>query len=127
MTAEKTVVVAEFRTESEAQVALAYLESESIQGSVTGDNPNPTSFSLFGRMQYAPIQLHVAESQAEKAKLLLSELKRQEPEKEWESEAESAVAGWMCQLCDTYVEDEKATACPSCGEVRPSRTKGQRG
>lgn len=120
MTAEKTVVVAEFSTVTEAQVALARLQEESIQAFISGDEPNAANFSIFGRMQYAPIQLHVAESQARQAKTLLFDVKRLEPKAGWESEAEAAVAGWMCELCDTHVEDEAATACPSCGEARPT-------
>jgi hypothetical protein len=120
MTAEKTVVVAEFPTEAEAQVALTRLQEESIPAHITGGGANPVNFSLFGRMPFAPIQVHVFESQARQAKQLLSDLKGLRPRDGWEPEAENAVDGWICQLCDTHVEDETANACPSCGEPRPT-------
>jgi hypothetical protein len=120
---EKTVVLAEFSTPTEAHLALARLEAASIRGFVSGDEPNAANFSVFGRMQYAPITLHVPESQAKQAAEILSSLDQERPVKGWEGQAEDAAEGWICHLCDTLVEDEQATVCPDCGEPRRERGK----
>ncbi|HEV3262312.1 MAG TPA: hypothetical protein VG013_36005 [Gemmataceae bacterium] len=113
---DKTVVIAEFKTGTEAQLALERLQAASIEGFVSGDTPNPVNFSVFGRMPYAPIQLHVRQSQAQRAAEILAVPVEEELDSNWELEAEAGGA-WVCQLCDTLVEEE-APVCPSCGEPR---------
>jgi hypothetical protein len=124
---EKTVVVAEFASAAEAHLALGRLEAESIQGVITGEDMNPATYSLFGLMPYAsPIQLLVAESQAQLAREILAGDVQDEPLPEnWEAQAEAAVDGWICHLCDTSVE-ENATECPACQEPRKLRQKKRR-
>jgi hypothetical protein len=122
---DKTVVLAEFSTPTEAHLALAQLQAESIPGFVSGDELNAANFSLLGRMQYAPITLHVPESHAERAAQILSTLPREQLQEGWEAQAEAA-AGWVCHLCDTQVEDEQAATCPDCGEPRKVRSKKKR-
>jgi hypothetical protein len=119
---EKTVVLAEFSTPIEAHLALGRLKAASIRGFVSGDEPNAANFSLFGRMQYAPIQLHVPESQAEQASQILRSLAREQAG-QGEEKTDGAGGGWTCHLCDTLVEDEQATVCPDCGEPRKERGK----
>ncbi|SRR5260370_27092266 len=120
--AENSVVLCEFKTATEAHLALERLQSEAINAFVSGAEAIPTSFSILGRMQYAPIRLHVAESEAQRANEILTALPKEKPPKGWEAEAEMAIEGWICQLCDTQVE-ESATVCPACGEQRPEPKK----
>ncbi|HEY7153044.1 MAG TPA: hypothetical protein VH575_03695 [Gemmataceae bacterium] len=122
---ENTVVLCEFDSAAEAHLALEYLQAESIRGFVSGDAPIPTNFSPFGQMPYAAIRLHVEASQVRRAREVLSALRRDKPSTKWEWQAEDALDGWICQLCDTQV-DEDATVCPACGETRPQRKKKHR-
>jgi hypothetical protein len=118
---EKTVVVAEFDTSMEAHLAVARLEAEAISSFVTGDNGNPAEFSVFGRLSFSAIRLHVDESHVERAMEILAAPLPQ-PEGNWSAEAESAVEGWICHLCDTPVE-ESSPVCTACGEPRRAKKK----
>jgi hypothetical protein len=123
---EKTVVIAEFATAGEAHLALNRLEAESIPGFVTGAGMLPTDFSIFGRLQFSAIQLHVPESHARRAnEILMTVGIEQPPPKGWEAEAEDAVDGWICSVCDTQAEEE-ATVCPACETPRKKRSKKKR-
>jgi len=122
---ENTIVLREFDSAAEAQLALERLRAESIRSFVSGDTPLPTNFSIFGQMQYAAIRLHVDAAQAERARAILADLPRHKPEKGWESQAEDAIDGWICPLCDTQVEVD-AIVCPACGETRPERKRKRR-
>jgi rubrerythrin len=111
---ERTEVVAEFITEAEAQVALARLRLDGICVAITGHVPCATSFSLLGRLPFAPIQLAVAVSQADRARFILAAAGVEVLEPEWEDLAETAVDGWICRMCDTEVPACEH-ACPECG------------
>ena len=113
---EPTEVIAEFPTEAEAQVALARLREEGIEGAVTGNVPNAANFSLFGRMQYAPIELSVVAAAVERAKEILDHHAEEAIQEDF-VDAESAINGWMCRNCDTEVNLEEAF-CPECGSPR---------
>jgi hypothetical protein len=115
--AEMTVVVGNFFSAEEAQAARLSLEAEGIHCLITGDTPAPVNVSIFGRMNFAPIQLRVAASDAEQAgKLLAAEQAPLPPD--WKSQAEDAVEGWICTNCDTAVPDAVAV-CPECATPRP--------
>jgi hypothetical protein len=114
---DNTVIIAEFNSPDEAHLALSRLQEASIRGFVTGDQPNPTTFSLLGRMQYDAVRLHVAESDAERAAEILANVRDAELSENWEDEAEMAVEGWICPVCDTEVAKE-LTTCPDCGAGR---------
>ena len=122
---ENTIVLREFDSAAEAQLALERLRAESIRGFVSGDTPLPTNFSIFGQMQYAAMRLHVDATQAERARSILDDLPRHRPVKGWESQAEDAIDGWICPLCDTQVEED-VTVCPACGETRHERKRKRR-
>ena len=111
---ERTEVVAEFITEAEAQVALARLRLDGICAVITGHVPCAASFSLLGRLPFAPIQLAVAVSQVERARFILAAAGVEVLEPDWENLAEKAVEGWICGLCDTEVPACEQ-ACPECG------------
>jgi hypothetical protein len=113
---EPTEVIAEFPSEGEAEVALARLREEGIEGSVTGNVPNAATFSLFGRMPYAPIQLAVVASEAERAREILKH-HEESLQEGWEEDAEAAIDGWICANCDTEVTLE-VMFCPECGSPR---------
>src|SRR5262245_50524082 len=115
---EPTEVIAEFPTETEAQVALARLRAEGIEGAISGEVPHAASFSLLGRLQYAPILLSVAASQVDKARQILAQDRDAALEEGWEDAAEAAIQGWICPNCDTEVMPEETT-CPECGASRP--------
>ena len=72
--------------------------------------------------EFRPIQLHVAESQAEWAKAILESKEPMELDPDWQAQAESAFEGWICHNCDTPVE-ESATECPECATPRRVRKK----
>jgi hypothetical protein len=112
---EATEVIANFMDEDEAQPALTALRSAGIQAVLSGAVPNPASFSLFGRMQYAPMQVAVPPEQADEARRILAHLDAP-PESGWEEAAEK-IEGWMCHECDTVVP-EGVTVCPECGTPR---------
>lgn len=114
---DNTVVLAEFNSPEEAHLALNRLREASIAGFVTGDQPNPTTFSWLGRMQFDAIRLHVAASDAERAAELLANTQNAELPEDWQEQAEAAVEGWICPACDTEVASE-LTTCPECGEAR---------
>ncbi len=113
---EHTEVIAEFPTEAEAQVALARLREEGIEGAVTGNVPNAATFSIFGRMQFAPIELSVVASAVERAREILDRHGEEAIQEDF-TDAESAINGWMCLNCDTEVNLEEAF-CPECGSPR---------
>jgi hypothetical protein len=117
---DPTEVIAEFNTPGEAQVALARLEAEGIAGAISGDLPNAASWSLLGQMQFAAIQLSVAQSDAARARAILDLADGAELEEGWEEKAETAIAGWMCPGCDTEVAPD-LDACPECGTGRDER------
>jgi hypothetical protein len=115
---EATEVIANFMAEEEAQpalAALAALRAQGIQAVLSGVMPNPASFSLLGRMQYAPIQLAVPPEQADEARRILLHLDGP-PEPGWEEQAEQ-VEGWLCHNCDTVVAPDQ-DVCPECGTGR---------
>jgi hypothetical protein len=118
---DPTEVIAEFNTPGEAQVALARLEAEGIAGTISGDLPNAASWSLLGQMQFAAIQLAVAQSDAARARAILDLADGAELEEGWEEIAETAIAGWMCPGCDTEVAADQ-DVCPECGSGRDERT-----
>lgn len=113
---ERTEVVAEFVSEAAAQVALARLRLDGICGVLTGHVPCAATFSLLGRMPYAPIQLAVAVSQVERARFLLAVAGIEVLDPDWEQLAEQEIDGWICRLCDTEVEACRP-CCPACGNV----------
>jgi hypothetical protein len=118
--AEKTVVIAKFFSNEEAEAARLFLKGSGISCSLTADTPSPVSFSLFGRMNYAPIGLHVAASQAERATQVLASRRENPLPKDWMSRAEEAVDGWIGTNCDTPAPDAFAV-CPECSTPRPPR------
>ena len=122
---ENTVVLCEFDSADEARLALERLQAESIRGFISGDAPLPTTYTFLGPMPYAAIRLHVDASQVRRAREVLSALQWEKTNRSWEGQADDAIDGWICQLCDTQV-DEDATVCPACGETRPQRKKRYR-
>jgi hypothetical protein len=114
---DKIVVLAEFDTPIEARLALSHLEAHSIRGFVAGDEVKPADL-IGGQRHGFTIQLHVLESQAERAAEILCSLPKLRLQKGWESQAEALGGSWVCHLCDALVEDEQATTCPECGEPR---------
>jgi rubrerythrin len=119
---ENTVQVAQFHNTEEALGARLRLEAEEIACTLSEESPSPTDFSIFGRMNYAPIRLYVAASQAERAAEILASKEPLELDENWQAQAESAVEGWICHNCDTPVE-ESATECPECATPRRIRKK----
>jgi rubrerythrin len=117
---ESTEVIAVFTTPAEAQVALTRLEAEGIAGAIAGDMPNAASWSLFGQMPFASIQLVVARQDAARARAILDLAGEEELDEGWESAAESAITGWICAVCDTEVADDQVV-CPECGAGRQER------
>jgi hypothetical protein len=117
---ELTEVIAEFNTPGEAQAALSRLEAEGVAATIAGDTPNAASWSLWGQMQFAAIQLAVARSDVKRARDILSSADKEELEEGWESAAESAIAGWICAGCDTEVAADQ-DVCPECGSGRQER------
>ncbi len=113
---EETVVVGEYTTEDAAKVALAALQAEGIQGTVSGSLADPANYSIFERLNCEPIQVAVLREQAEEARRILAHLD-EPPEPGWEEKAEQALDGWLCHNCDTVVE-QSATVCPECGTRR---------
>lgn len=111
---ERTEVVAEFATEAAAQVALARLRLDGIRAVLTGNVPSAATFSLFGRLPFAPIQLAVAVSQLEHARFILAAAGVEVLEPDWERLAEREIDGWICGLCDTEVP-VCHDICPECG------------
>ena len=114
---ELTEVVAEFANEAEAQVAVVRLLMDRIHAQVVGHVPTAASFSLFGRMPFAPIQIVVVRSQAERARFILAAAGVEVLEHDWETLAENAVAGWICGKCDSENEYGEDT-CPTCRASR---------
>jgi rubrerythrin len=114
---ELTEIIAEFAIEAEAQVALVRLRMDRIQAQVVGHVPTAASFSLFGRLPFAPIQIVVVRSQAERARFILAAAGVEVLEHDWENLAENAVDGWICTLCDTEVEHGE-DVCPICHTSR---------
>jgi hypothetical protein len=114
---ELTEVIAEFATEAEAQVALVRLRLDAIRAEVVGQVPTAASFSLFGRLPFAPIQIVVARSQAERARFILAAAGVEVLESDWETLPEQAVDGWICPLCDTEAGPGE-DACPVCRSSR---------
>jgi hypothetical protein len=120
---EVTRVIAEFASEMEAQVAIARLRFDRICAVLTGDVPCAASFSLFGRMPYAPIQLAVAASQADRAKFILSAVGVEVLEEDWEQLAECEIEGWICALCDSETH-QCLDVCCGCGTRRFNELAG---
>jgi rubrerythrin len=114
---ELTDVVAEFTSEAEAQVALVRLRMDRIHARVVGHIPTAASFSLFGRLPFAPIQIVVVRSQAERARFILAGAGVEVLEHDWETLAENAVEGWICPKCDTEGEPGE-DVCPVCRTSR---------
>lgn len=114
---ELTEVVAEFATEAQAQVAIVRLRLDHIDADVVGHVPTAVSFSLFGRMPFAPIHVVVPRSQADRARFILAAAGVEVLETDWESLAEKAIDGWICPACDTEV-DHGEDACPNCDTSR---------
>lgn len=114
---ELTEIIAEFDTEAGAQVALVRLLMDRIQAQLVGHVPTAASFSLLGRMPFAPIQIVVARSQADRARFILAAAGVEVLENDWESLAENAVDGWICTTCDTEVDHGDDT-CPVCSSCR---------
>jgi hypothetical protein len=117
---EKPVEAARFYNTAEGLAAKLRLEAEGIACNLSEDSPSPADFSLLGRMNYAPIRLYVGESQAEHAAEVLAHKEPLEVDEDWQAQAESAVAGWICDNCDTENE-ETATACSACETPRRIR------
>jgi hypothetical protein len=113
---EVTEVIAKFTAEEEAQAALAALKAAGVQAVLSGHVPSAAAFSLFGRLQYAPIQLAVPQSQVDQARQVL-EGAGSKPAPGWEEAAEQAIDGWLCHNCDTVVA-ETEQVCPECGTPR---------
>jgi hypothetical protein len=113
---EATEVVANFMDEDQAQPALLALRAAGIPAVLSGAVPTPATFSLFGRFQYAPMQLAVPHDQVAEAERILTHLDAP-PELGWEEVVEQAIDGWLCHNCDTVVP-EVETDCPECGTVR---------
>jgi rubrerythrin len=114
---ETTEVIATYTDETEARAAETRLVAEGIEAVLTGATPDAASFSLFGRMQYAPIQLAVPRSQVKQALDILDYRGQEEFGEDWEELAESAIDGWICTNCDTEVEKQEPF-CPECGTPR---------
>jgi rubrerythrin len=114
---ELTEVVAEFAHEAEAQVAVVRLRMDRIHAQVVGHVPTAASFSLFGRMPFAPIQIVVVRSQAERARFILAAAGVEVLENDWESLAERAIDGWICPKCDSEAEHGD-DICPVCRALR---------
>lgn len=114
---ELTEIIAEFASEAEAQVALLRLRMDRILAQVVGHVPTAASFSLFGRLPFAPIHLVVPRSQAERARFILAAAGVEVLEHDWETLAENAIEGWLCPLCDSEVEHSD-DVCPLCGTNR---------
>jgi hypothetical protein len=111
---EMTKVIAEYVSEGEALAAQAALRAAGIEAQLTNDNA--TYFSLFGRLQFAPIRLAVPASRMGAAMLVLARF--DEPAEEgWEEIAEGAIDGWLCSACDSVTADEETT-CIGCGAPR---------
>lgn len=117
---DSTVVVAEYPTAAEAEIALARLRHEGIEGAVTGNASNAASYSLFEHVPFAPILLSVTSSESERARAILSQLDQELLEEGWEETAEAAVEGWICASCDTEVPLDQ-TVCSDCGAPRRDR------
>jgi rubrerythrin len=115
--AEKNVVVAEFDNAAEAHLARNQLEAASIRAVVVNDEANAANFSVFGRMPYAPrVQVLVTQSLAKRAREVIRSRGKQKLAKNWEKKVEQ-MDGWLCQLCDTFVEED-VDVCPACAEPR---------
>lgn len=114
---ELTDIIAEFDTEAQAQVALVRLRMDRIHAQVVGHVPTAASFSLFGRMPFAPIQIVVVRSQADRARFILAAAGVEVLENDWETMAENAVDGWICVKCDTEAPHSE-DACPVCRASR---------
>lgn len=114
---ELTEVVAEFATEAEAQVALVRLRLDRIDAEVVGHVPTAASFSLFGRLPFAPIHVVVPRSQADRARFILAAAGVEVLEPGWEALAERAIDGWICPVCDTEA-DHGEDVCPCCANSR---------
>jgi rubrerythrin len=114
---ELTEVVAEFANEAEAQVAVVRLRMDRIHAQVVGHVPTAASFSLFGRLPFAPIQVVVVRSQAERARFILAAAGVEVLENDWETLAERAIDGWLCEKCDSEVEHGE-DVCPVCRSSR---------
>ena len=119
---EKTVQAATYSITEEALAARLRLEAEGIACTLSEDSPSPTDFSIFGRMNYAPIRLYVAASQAERAAEVLAVNEPLEMDADWQAHAEAAVDGWICRNCDTQ-NDESAEACSACDTPRRRKKK----
>jgi rubrerythrin len=120
---ELTEVVAEFATEAEAQVALVRLRMDRIDADVVGHVPTAASFSLFGRLPFAPIHVVVPRSQADRARFILAAAGVEVLESDWETLAENAIDGWICTTCDTQV-DHAEDVCPTCASSRFAPEEG---
>ena len=84
--------------------------------------PTAASFSLLGRLPFAPIQIVVARSQAERARFILAAAGVEVLESDWETLAEQAVDGWICPLCDTEAgPGEGAPGAAGPGPMRCAR------
>lgn len=114
---ELTEIIAEFASEAEAQVALLRLRMDRIDAEVVGHVPTAASFSLFGRMPFAPIHLVVPRSQAERSRFILAAAGVEVLETDWEALAEKAIDGWICSTCDTQVDHDE-DVCPICDSSR---------
>lgn len=114
---ELTEVIAEFGSEAEAQVALVRLRLDDIRCALVGHVPTAASFTLFGRLPFAPIQIVVARSQADRAQFILAVAGVEVLENDWEALAEKAVDGWICHRCDSEV-DHDDDVCPICSSSR---------
>jgi rubrerythrin len=92
------------------------LRSAGLLATLSGATPSAAAFSLFGRLQYAPMQISVPSKQAAEALRILAGV-NEPPEAGWEDRAEQALDGWLCRNCDTVV-DRVQSICPACGSHR---------
>ena len=119
---ENAVEVGQFLSSEEALDARLRLEAEDIACTISEEAPSAAEVALSGRMNYAPIRLYVAETQAERAAEILAANEPIVLDEDWKAQAENAVEGWICHNCDTPVE-ESATECPECATPRRIRKK----
>src|SRR5262249_20571527 len=112
---EITRVVAEYDNEAVALAAQAALRAAGIEAHLTNDNA--TYATLFGRLQFSPIRLAVAESRTNEARGILARFDVP-PGEGWEATAEGAIDGWICTTCDTVTTHDEST-CAGCGAERP--------
>ena len=105
MDSQDLVRVAVYTDETEARMAMAFLEENGIRVSLSG-----AEVSAFGMAIDGPddIELIIAKSDFEKAEKLLEE---------FEMEDEDPVPAWTCK-CGEDV-DEGFGVCWSCGEPYP--------